>query len=173
MVPAASVSSMVRSMGVVSGSVFFGVFRFVVADFFAELSPAVVSFGAARGPGSASVGERRNASDAARPIDQCVASVSGRVIVYEAGGPMRVVSSPAMRLFQPSQTALLFCGEFAMRKGRIPSRHTERLSPRVVTPGTLPVVTSTSPSCVLKGRKPLSSKRVMYIVFGSHGPMTR
>ena len=58
------------------------------------------------------------------------------VSAYDAGRPRRVVSSPAMRLFQPSQTALLFCGLFAVRNGMIPSRHTARLSPRSVTPGT-------------------------------------
>src|SRR5688500_2408424 len=100
--PAASVSSIVRSIGVVSGTAFggFGGFGVFGAGCFFVLSAfAVVSFGAARGPGFASVGASRKTIDELRPIDQWRARVSGTVMVYEAGVPIFVVSGPAMRLF--------------------------------------------------------------------------
>src|SRR5690349_9255662 len=104
--PAASVSSIVRSIGMVSGAGFggFGVFGFG-GGFFAlalslfVLSRAVESFGAERGPGFASVGAIRKEIEPSRRTDQLLASVSGRVIVYAAGVPIFVVSGPAMRLF--------------------------------------------------------------------------
>src|SRR5215213_6970471 len=78
--PATSVSSIVRSIGTVSGAGFggFGAFGFgaglplALSDF--VLSRAVVSLGAARGPGFASVGDKRKVIDPSRRTDQLLAS---------------------------------------------------------------------------------------------------
>src|SRR5690606_16674785 len=99
-------------------------------------------------------------------------SPSGSVTVKAAGGPMRVVSAPAMRLFQPIVTALLYCelpsvGVLAVRSARRLSRHVDALSALSATPSMLPDARSMSSSNAANGRNVLSWKRVMYIVGGS------
>src|SRR5262245_18745099 len=69
---------------------------------------AVESTGALRAPGFASVGVIRNANVVLRSMLHARVSESLTVIVNVAGGPIFVVSSPARRLFQPSQRAW-FC----------------------------------------------------------------
>src|SRR5262245_27945154 len=95
------------------------------------------------------------------------------LIEYDAGARGLVVSLPAGLLFQPSQTAFVPTSELRQRTGTGASFQPDRLSPVIVTPAMLPLLTSTSSSKLAADLNPLSSKRARYIVFGSHRPIVR
>src|SRR4051812_28248437 len=109
--PAASVTSTVRSTGKVSGFGLvdggFGAF-FAAESFLAVESFLVVSRGSGRGPGLASSGatERQRADAAFTPRARTSESLSE--MLYVAGLARFIESGPAMVLFHPSDTALVF-----------------------------------------------------------------
>ena len=106
----ASVTTIDRSTGTVSGftSFDFGFLgaRFFGADFASESTCLPVSRATVRGPGLASVGDNENTSADAAPTFHDARSESLICIEKVAGAPTFVLSSPAIRLFQPTVTAL-------------------------------------------------------------------
>src|SRR5688572_21880200 len=179
LVPAASTISTLRSNRLVSGPL--GrrggggrrAVAFAALSFFAVLSFFVVSRAGCRGPGLASVAE----SEKTRALDASTRHAARRespnAISYAAGRPIFVVSSPAIRLFQPIQAALWNWVLPRDRNGTRASFQVASESPTKRIPGTLPVVTSTSSSKSAAALNVLSSNRVVYIVLGNHPPATR
>src|SRR5687767_2392421 len=145
-VPAASTTSTLRSNTVVSGPLGRrgGGGRRTGAAFFAVESFFVVSFGAARGAGLASVAAREKTTALERSTRQAERSESPNAISYASGRPIFVVSSPAIRLFQPIQAALWNWVLLRERNGTSASFHVASESPTRRIPAALPVVTSTS-----------------------------
>src|SRR5688572_20223571 len=110
--PAASTSSIVRSIGVVSGFSFglgVGLGVGLAAGGFAagglSSAGALGSRLGVRGPGFVAVAASERYTTLRSPIPHADRKRAGTLIEYDAGGP-NFSSSPARRLFQPSQTAL-------------------------------------------------------------------
>src|SRR6185503_18359974 len=137
-VPDASTISMLRSKAVVSGPLGRrggGGGRFAGVAFLAVVSFLVVSRAGCRGPGLASVADSEKTKALDRSTCQAERSESPNAISNAAGRPILVVSSPAIRLFQPIQAALWNCVLFRLRNGTSASFHVASESLESLMPG--------------------------------------